>query len=208
MDPIQILMNEHRLIERTLTALWAYAEQVGTPAAAPADLSRFVQFIRQFADAYHHGKEEEILFAEMVACGFPKEMGPIGVMLAEHDEGRRQVAILAEEAAQIASGATGNPARITSAARAYVSLLQQHIYKEDNILYPMAETHLPPEVMQRVMAAFEAFEEQKENERRQLVALAGELDERYGQNAGPEAQAPSPCGFCCGEAPSTHPARG
>ena len=41
-----------------------------------AELSRFVRFIREFADVRHHGKEENFLFEAMMAGGFPRDGGP------------------------------------------------------------------------------------------------------------------------------------
>ena len=54
----------------------------------PEHLEPIVEFFRVFADKCHHGKEEDLLFPEMEKAGVPKEMGPIGVMLAEHQQGR------------------------------------------------------------------------------------------------------------------------
>src|SRR5690242_137842 len=101
MDAIETLMSEHRVIERVIDGLVAFVEGTRRSGATdPQELSRFVHFIREFADACHHGKEEGILFAAMVEHGFPRQAGPIAVMLHEHDEGRAFVAVLAEKAAQ------------------------------------------------------------------------------------------------------------
>ena len=99
MDPIETLMSEHRAIERVLDALVAFADDVERRGATDKEeLSRFVTFLREFADTGHHGKEEDILFQAMVDGGFPNEDGPIGVMLRDHDEGRGLVGILDERA--------------------------------------------------------------------------------------------------------------
>ena len=49
----------------------------------------FIGFLKEFADKCHHGKEEGLLFPAMVAAGIPDKGGPIGVMLAEHTQGRQ-----------------------------------------------------------------------------------------------------------------------
>src|SRR5512132_3975875 len=101
MDAIETLMTEHRLIERALDALVAFADEVRRKSSDEREeLGRFVTFIREFADAHHHGKEEDILFAAMVQAGFPKHGGPIAVMLMEHDQGRALVRALGELASQ------------------------------------------------------------------------------------------------------------
>lgn len=71
MDPFATLNDEHRLIERVISALLSYASRIDH-GADPADLGRFVgSLISGFADARHHGKEEDILFEAMIAAGFP-----------------------------------------------------------------------------------------------------------------------------------------
>jgi hypothetical protein len=57
-------------------------------------------FFRNFADRCHHSKEEDELFPKMVEHGIPKEGGPIGVMLMEHDQGRAFVRGMSEAAEQ------------------------------------------------------------------------------------------------------------
>ena len=75
--PSRPSMSEHRLIERTLDALAASPTRSACKAGDDKEeLQRFVTFIRGFADAHHHGKEEDILFAAMVEAGFPRQAGP------------------------------------------------------------------------------------------------------------------------------------
>ena len=81
------------------------------------ELSRFVRFIREFADARHHGKEEDILFRAMVAAGFPADGGPIAVMLMDHEAGREHVRVMAGRAGQAAPWTAGDRAEAIDASR-------------------------------------------------------------------------------------------
>ena len=92
MKPTEILSGEHRVIEQVLTCLERIAEQ----CAAEGRLDRTsaeqaLEFFRNFADRCHHGKEEVHLFPALEAKGFPRDGGPTGVMLHEHDQGRAHV---------------------------------------------------------------------------------------------------------------------
>ena len=178
MDPIETLMNEHRMIERVLDALVAFVDDVGRKATTEKEqLRHFVTFLREFADAGHHGKEEKILFQAMVDCGFPQEDGPIGVMLADHDQGRGLVGILNERAEQSAPWGDSERQQISEVARSFAEMLRSHIEKEDGILYPMAEQHLTPEAYQRVGEACVRFEASRaeSGETHRLRALGEEL---------------------------------
>jgi len=202
MDAIETLMNEHRLIERVLDALVAFSEEVRRKGTTEKEeLARFVTFVREFADACHHGKEEDILFAAMVDHGFPRSGGPIAVMLHEHDEGRALVRILKVHAEQAAPWSDGERQAIADAASAFSRMLHQHIHKEDAVLYPMAEQHLPPEAMERVAAACERYEDEKtgSGEHERLHALADALVLRHAHSVHPPPQTgPSHRSGCCG----------
>src|SRR5512140_2859914 len=94
---IETLMNEHRLIEKVLGSLETFAANGGLALPdARGTVARFGRFFREFADRIHHAKEEDRLFAKMIAWGFPAGSGPIAVMLAEHGEGRTHVGALCE----------------------------------------------------------------------------------------------------------------
>lgn len=159
MNPIQSLMQEHRLIEKVLHALEVFAERAARGGAAPReDLGRFTSFLTTFADECHHGKEEGILFTAMAEAGMPANAGPIAVMLHEHEVGRRYI----EKLGALASG-TGpiserEAGELSQAAGGYAAFLRSHIGKEDHILYPMAENLLPAEEMARMAGRFEDFE--------------------------------------------------
>ena len=182
MDPIERLMAEHRLIEKVLDSLEAYVRELShSESPDKRDLQRFVTFIRWFADRCHHGKEEDILFAEMVEAGFPRQAGPIGVMLAEHEEGRRLVRQLAEDAKDEAPCDAEARHRIQETAKSFASLLRAHISKEDQVLYPMALSRLGPEAMARIGERFERFEAEKmgEGTHERLHAEAEDLIARH-----------------------------
>ena len=158
-DAIDLLMDEHQLILRALDALDAFTVTMSGNGDDRAELSRFVRFIREFADARHHGKEEDILFKAMVAAGFSTESGPVAVMLMDHEAGRAHVSVMAAKAGQDAPWSGADRAAVVAAARGYAELLRGHIRKEDHILYPMARMRLHEEALRGVdrdCAAFEA----------------------------------------------------
>lgn len=188
MSPIEVLMNEHRLIESVMDAFEAYVDSpTSGPSAEPADVERFTRFIREFVDACHHGKEEDILFEAMSRSGMPREGGPIAVMLHEHDQGRQLVGAMADSAARAAESgwSEAERQRLRQAVHGFADLLRLHIQKEDGILYPMASSQLDAAAMEGVARQFEAFEAERTGSGRheELHALAEELIGRHGGSA-------------------------
>jgi len=178
-DPIEILMEEHRLIEKGLDALDAFSLRVESKEIQEGaqTLGEFVEFIQEFADRTHHGKEEDILFDEMVKGGFSRESGPIAVMLSEHDEGRSYVKGLKELSQKTETWTDEERKKIRVLASSFSSLLRQHIQKEDQILYPMAKARLTAEAMQTIAERSEKFQanETQKNEDARLRNLATKL---------------------------------
>ncbi|MCL4425335.1 MAG: hemerythrin domain-containing protein [Firmicutes bacterium] len=162
MSATELLKEEHRAIKLMLNILREVAQRLeANEKVDPQDLSQMVEFIRVFADRCHHGKEEDLLFPALEETGVPREGGPIGVMLVEHDEGRAYARALAEAVGRYRDGREDAVRGIIENARNYANLLTQHIDKEDNILYVIADLHLSPEKQEALVREFGRVEEEK-----------------------------------------------
>lgn len=159
MKPTEILSGEHRIIEQVLGCL----EQMAYDATARGRLDKTsaeeaLDFLRNFADRCHHGKEETHLFPAMEAAGFPRDGGPTGVMLDEHEQGRAHIRAMAEAIEGAAAGKSDALQQFTTHAQGYIGLLREHIEKEDHCLFAMADRTFSEEDQQRLLTAFEHVE--------------------------------------------------
>jgi hemerythrin-like domain-containing protein len=162
MKATQVLMDEHRLIERVLDALEVAAGRVSQgDMLRPAFFINAALFIKNFADGCHHRKEEGVLFIAMRDTGMPVQGGPIGMMLAEHEKGRLFTREIKDAAEQWDRGDLTARAAVVHNALGYVSLLRQHIVKEDTILFPMADRVIPVDKQEQVFVEFERIEEEE-----------------------------------------------
>ena len=158
MRATQLLMEEHEIILRGLRVLEVLAAKAAGGDAVPAQaVDTLLEFLTGFADAHHHGKEEEILFPAMEVAGFPRDAGPVGVMLHEHVQGRQLVSALRAAAPQ-AAGDVAARARFADTARAFAALLSAHIDKENRVLFPMADQAISGGERRQVEEKFDAFE--------------------------------------------------
>ena len=159
MIPTEELKQEHQGILLMLRILDKVAAKIESGEKTEFDhLERIVDFFRVFADKCHHGKEEDLLFPAMEKCGIPKDRGPIGVMLMEHQEGRGYIRGMADALARYKNGDPSALQGFAKKARSYGNLLTQHINKEDQVVFPMGERVLPKDVQAKLAEGFEKIE--------------------------------------------------
>ncbi len=176
MKPTEILKEEHKVIKLMLKIINSVCDKLESKQSVDKDdLKSIIEFIRIFADKCHHGKEEDRLFPKMEEYGIPKEGGPIGVMLQEHELGRSYVTAAASAIEK------EDYSEFVENIRNYVELLEQHIDKEDNILYMMADMHIPQKEQKKLVEEFERFEKEEigEGKHEEFHKLVHQLEKKY-----------------------------
>jgi hemerythrin-like domain-containing protein len=180
--PSAVLRDEHKVILRVIRVIGTLVERSKSGNGFEVDsLKQCVEFLRFFADACHHAKEEDLLFPMLESRGVPNEGGPIGVMLYEHSIARKLTAQMGECIEAFEQGDADAEARFRDAAGQYVELLTNHIYKEDNILFNMGDQVMTAEDQSDLCGKFcevgcRAFGGRK---REELEAIAADLEERW-----------------------------
>jgi hemerythrin-like domain-containing protein len=131
---------EHRVIETVVKALGDRAVTIEKGQRADvALLETAVQFFRVYADKLHHGKEEALFFPMLVKRGVPPQGCPIGGLNHEHEKGRALVGALAEGITFYEQKKPGAQNSLVQTLRGIVDLYQNHIWKEDAMVFPMAD---------------------------------------------------------------------
>lgn len=151
MKSTEQLKNEHQAVLLASDILEKICQKLEAGEKVdPKHQGDILEFIKIFVDKCHHSKEEALLFPAMEKVGIPKEHGPIGMMLVEHDMGRDYVKGMNEN--------ISNPKKFIESARGYTKLLKQHIEKENNILYRMADTQLSQAKDDELLKEFDKLE--------------------------------------------------
>jgi len=172
------LRQEHELIQVALNVLERMASKIQQKEPIDVnDLKDIVHFLIEFSDKCHHGKEEIYYFPALEKAGIPNKGGPIGVMLHEHELGRSNIRQMKESI----SGETVDFQAFANAASSYITLLRNHIQKENNVLFAMGDQRLPEETQRELLDIFEQHEEKVvgEGAHEKLHELLGKLEERY-----------------------------
>lgn len=157
MRPTERLMEEHERILAVLDVQEALCADIRRGEQPPAGLcEQIVNFMRVFADDRHHHKEEDLLFPALEQAGLPRDGGPVGVMLHEHEIGRGWITRMAEAARRWSDGDVAGLGAFAAAATEHAGLLRAHIEKENQILFPMAERFLDADTKRRLAEQFAA----------------------------------------------------
>lgn len=160
MMPTEDLINEHNEIKEMLSVMSKIARNIESGQDFDTgDIEKIIDFLRIFADKCHHGKEETALFPALVLAGIPQDNGPIGVMLQEHNIGRGYVNGLIAGVEDLKNNFVNCKGLIAACLTNYVNLLQNHIQKEENILFPMANKVLDKQIQNEVFNQFRIIEE-------------------------------------------------
>ena len=153
------LQKDHKLIEKVLHALDTTVKLLKEGKKIPEQiLLPTIDFTQNFTDICHHGKEEESLFPALEKAGMPSHMGPIRMMIIEH---KRTKAIA--EKLELASKKyleTNDSADLILTLQVYVQHVTEHLWKENNRLFKMADARLTNNVKD-VDKNLEEIEEKK-----------------------------------------------
>lgn len=176
-NPFEDLRHEHEAIRFSLRILGVMINRARAGTLDNVDALALVDFLKEFADKCHHGKEEGILFPELEKAGIPNAGGPIGAMLHEHELGRGLIRDM--EAAMRTKPA--DPAAFARAAEAYSRLLDQHIEKENTVLFPMGERVIDERLKGTIYERFEEHEEKVIGAGRheELHAMLDRFEKKY-----------------------------
>lgn len=171
------LKNEHEAILSAIQILERMMVVIEkSPSVDTKDIHDFIGFLKEFADKCHHGKEEGLLFPALIRAGVAEKGGPIGVMLADHAQGRKFIRDMEE-----AISPDVDRVKLAQAARGYATLLRNHIQKENMFLFPMAEKMLTETQLEKLYEEFEDHEEKVIGQGRheELHAMLKSLQEKY-----------------------------
>jgi hemerythrin-like domain-containing protein len=180
MNCIELMVDEHKNIKRMLAVIREYCSRIlNGKSVQYEDFFKIIDFVRNYADKHHHGKEESLLFIRMM-----EELGPTAEKLVrygmnvEHDLGRLHVQELEVAVAHVLDGDREARLDVIANAISYTHLLNRHIHKEDEVVYKYAQNNLPEATLYRLDEECKSFEENAKEEKTQekYLTLLSELE--------------------------------
>lgn len=182
-NSIEVMMDEHQYILRMLKVVRKVCLKIYEGEEINyEDFEKIIDFIKNYADNHHHGKEEKFLFKEM-----QNHLGSIGDnlithgMLVEHDFGRLYMIDLKDALDRVKNGDEESKLDVISSAIGYTHLLARHIAKEDEVVYEFGKKRLSKEVLDEIDEKSKKFEETEEEKGTQhfYIQLLNSLEEKY-----------------------------
>ena len=180
---LEILMEEHRLIEQVLDCLQKLLDRCAADGRLDGDAARqAIEFFRAFADRGHHGKEEIQLFPLLEDRGLGSPCGPVAVMRREHELGRLYLQGMESHVAGASAAEPESVQWFVQHAQSYIRLIREHIGKEDHCLFTRGDQLLTDEDDTRLQAAYTQFEtaDMGPEGRKKYTALANQLADQCG----------------------------
>ncbi|HEY5575575.1 MAG TPA: hemerythrin domain-containing protein [Clostridiaceae bacterium] len=183
MDSIELMVNEHSYIKRMLEVVRkANLKVLFQDDINYEDFNHMISFIRNYADAHHHGKEEKLLFNRMVSeIGGAAEKLVNNGMLVEHDMGRFFIKELEEALEKVKNGDQEAKLDVIANAISYANLLARHIDKEDKVVYTFAKRALSKNTFDIIDKECEVFEKEMSDKgiQKKYLLLLEELENKY-----------------------------
>ncbi len=162
MEATDILIEEHRIIERVLSSLERQTRRLEAgEAVRPGFFQDATAFFRNFTDGCHHRKEEEAFLMAMMEAGLSNQTGPLAIMLAEHERGRAYNRAIEKDARGLERGESAARDDLIRNALDYTALMRQHIRRENEFLFPTADRLILPSAQKALFTEFKRFEREE-----------------------------------------------
>ena len=179
MNITQALVNEHVIILKGLSLLTIARDKIERNEHPLKEFfEKAVPFFRNYADKYHHYKEEFLMFGFLAQKKEGQLDHEIGSLRHQHEVGRECISRIEKS---INGYAMGNEIATTSLLQnlaSFISILSRHIYREDNLFFPMVEQELSSHEKATLLEQFKIEEKtlKKDNPLANNLALLKEME--------------------------------
>lgn len=158
--PIGPLMIEHRLIEKMIHLIQREIDRIEQENSVDADfIQKAVEFIRNYADAFHHGKEEDILFRDLKEKQVQEKYNIImNELIEEHKLGRKLTKTLIDARTKYIKGDQKSLTVIIDTLKKLADFYPKHIEKEDKRFFKPIMEYFNTEERDQMLKEEEEFD--------------------------------------------------
>ena len=178
MEPVEILMREHRTVMLVVQAARRDLEGAGeTHEIAEQEVERLLDFFRYFTNSCHDPKEEDLLFTALNRRGLPWDEYPLRELVRDHKEMRVVLDSASDWLPLVRAGDSTATLPLVHDLEIYLDLVERHIAAEESSVFPLVPERLTARDLGELSDAFAAIacEEREEGVHAYYTDLAHEL---------------------------------
>ena len=167
--PLQILVDEHKLIKRWLALMPDLVKDLKLTSANECQIIESgIDFIRSYADRLHHSKEEDILFNY-----FDDTVDIFQVIYEDHKKAR----ILVQD--MLHAFDEKNSRVLAGKMLEYAELLNEHIHKEDGMLFPWLDSRLTEKEKSELLTRFQQSDKSLALDDQKYLSFIEKLEQHF-----------------------------
>jgi len=161
MKPIELLMKEHRRIEKVIDELKLEIQnQQRTQTPNTGKIMTAIDFFHTYADKTHHGKEEDIFFEKLHNKQVSEDHNSLLKDLRkDHEQARLLINQLQQEIESYRKGEENIVHNISNTLQKLTILYTKHIKKEDETFFgPVMDEYFSKDEEQQLLNEFYDFD--------------------------------------------------
>lgn len=169
--PIGPLMKEHRLIEKMVTLLEKEFKKISENQKPNLSfIDDVIDFVKTYADRCHHGKEEDILFAELKKKDISSKHSKIlDELINEHIYARKTTKALLKAKQNYVNGDLKKINGILNYIKKLIEFYPKHINKEDKSFFIPVMDYFEEKQQEEMLDKFWEFDKKLIHEKYEKV---------------------------------------
>jgi len=161
MTPTENLIKEHQEINELLEIMSKIAAKIKSKDVFyPNDVEEIIDYLIIIIDKSHHGKEDEVFYPELISTGISKEAEPLSLINYEHTLAKRYLKEISSCVVNCKIGNDFSGELLADSLTNYVVVIQNHIKREEEFVFPIANEVLSTEKQNEILQRFEHIDQQ------------------------------------------------
>ena len=160
MKPTDNLIIEHREISELLNIMSIIADNIKSKDVFyPNDVEEIIDYLIIILDKSHQDKEDEVFYPELIMSGVPNDKAPLSIVNYEHTLAKHYLNEISSCVVNCKIGNDFSGDLLADSLTNYVIVIQNHIQREEEIVFPMANEVLSEEKQNEISQKFEDIEQ-------------------------------------------------
>ena len=160
MTPTENLINEHKKINELLDIMSKIALKIKSKDVFyPNDVEEIVKYLINLIENSHHGKEDDVFYPELISSGIPKETAPLSIINYEHIISVNYLKDISSCVVNCKIGNDFSGELLADSLTNYVIAIKNHIQREEEIVFPIANEVFSIEKQNEILQRFEVIEQ-------------------------------------------------